>query len=53
MFVFTHFPFFFSHDGKETKDQALLARRLFTALFAKTAELASLEQPPFWPLTSD
>jgi hypothetical protein len=27
-----HFPFFFSLDGKETKDQALAARRPFTAL---------------------
>jgi len=44
--------FFFSLDGKETKDQALPARRPFTALLAKTAELASLEQPPFWPLPS-
>jgi len=39
-------------DGKETKDQALPARRPITALLAKTAELASLEQPPFWPLPS-
>jgi len=42
-----HFPFFFSHDGKETKDLALAARRPFTALGAKTAKLASLEQTPF------
>jgi len=40
-------PFFFSHDGKETKDLALAARRPFTALGAKTAKLASLEQTPF------
>jgi len=33
---------FFSLDGKETKDQALPARRPITALVAKTAELASL-----------
>ena len=60
------FLFFFSLDGKETKDQArpangylalpfgraLPARRPFTALFAKTAELIALEQPPFWSLTS-
>ena len=39
--------FFFSHDGKETKDLALAARRPFTALGAKTAKLASLEQTPF------
>ena len=41
------FPFFFSHDGKETKDLALAARRPFTASRAKTAKLASLEQTPF------
>ena len=46
------FLFFFSLDGKETKDQALPTRRPFTALFAKTAELIALEQPPFWSLTS-
>jgi hypothetical protein len=40
-------PFFFSHDGKETKDLALAARRPFKALGAKTAKLASLEQTPF------
>ena len=37
-----NFSFFFSLDRKETKDQALPARRPFTALVAKTAELASL-----------
>ena len=46
------FPFFFSLDGKETKDQALPARRPLTALLAKTAEIISLEQPPFWSLPS-
>ncbi len=43
----SYFPHFFSHDGKETKDLALAARRPFTALGAKTAKLASLEQTPF------
>ena len=52
----SYFPHFFSHDGKETKDLALAARRPFTALGTKTAKLASLsslrsvrslEQTPF------
>jgi hypothetical protein len=42
-----HFPFFFSLDGKETKDQALAARRPLTALLAKTVELASLKHHRF------
>ena len=31
MLTAVHFPFFFSHDGKETKDLALATRRPFTA----------------------
>jgi len=34
------------------KGKALPARPPFTALRAKTAELAALEQPPFLPLAS-
>jgi len=41
------FLLFFFLDKKERKNQALAARRPFTASRAKTAILASLKQPPF------
>jgi hypothetical protein len=47
MFVLSNFLFSFPYDGKETKDQALAARRPFTASRAKTAKLAALEQTLF------